>query len=121
MSSGADAAARHAFNTSVAVVAERFHVDPRHITATEGKFRRLPPPRSRDWHESRHEISRVVHARRAAVYLAVVGFNSGIRSIGRAASLTAEGVRKALAAVEDLRDDPAFDRQLTQMEREITA
>ena len=58
-------------------------------------------------------------ARRTALYLAVVGHNHSLRTIADVSNLSHEAVRKALHAVEDWRDDEAFDQKLERLEREL--
>jgi hypothetical protein len=58
------------------------------------------------------DAARIAAARREAIYLAVTACGRGGRAVARAAGVDPKAVRKALAAVEDKRDDPAFDRAL---------
>lgn len=61
----------------------------------------------------------VARARRTAVYLTVVAHDVSLGAAARVAGLTKEGVRKALHAVEDMRDDPQFDGVVAKLEKEI--
>ena len=108
MSAASGLAAYAAYSASVALVSARLGVPAEHINTREGRYYYTAPPD-------------VVRARRSALYLSVVAFDRSLRSIARAASLTPEGVRKALVAIEDLRDDPRFDRILSDMEQELAA
>lgn len=103
---GAELAALAAYQSSVAAVARAMGVAPAAMEARRGRLYRTPPPE-------------VATARRSAVYLAVVVFNRSMRSIARAARLTPEGVRKAVAAIEDRRDDPGFEQVISQLEAEL--
>jgi hypothetical protein len=60
--------------------------------------------------------ARVAAARREALYLAVTVCGRPGRSVARAAGLHHRAVQKALAAVEDKRDDPQVDRALGETE-----
>lgn len=62
------------------------------------------------------DAARVAAARREAIYLAVTVYGRGTKSIARVSGLTPPAIRKALAAIEDKRDDPIFDRALDQAE-----
>ncbi len=104
---GGDLAAHGAYRAAVLMSAQTFRVPIDKITV-------VPPP-----HERFTAPPEITRARRAALYLAVVAWDRSMRSVARAAGLTAEGVRKALAAVEDLRDDGEFDAVITQLEREL--
>lgn len=55
-------------------------------------------------------------ARQEALYLAVTHFNRGHRSIARVAGVSHKTVERACAAVENRRDDRAFDRDIDELE-----
>ena len=76
-------------------------------------------PADRRWRRKSRVALPLERARRIAIYLSVVACNYGLRDIAEAAGLSHEGVRKALRAVEDWRDDPIIDQQLEQLEEEL--
>lgn len=102
------AAAQEAYRASVNLVSSAYDVPPEIILRHEGQRNSAHP-------------TEVTLARRAALYLAVVGRNLSLRAVARASGLSPEGVRKALAAIEDRRDDPVIDAQIGQLEEEIAA
>ena len=55
-------------------------------------------------------------ARRTAVYLAVTAGGVPGRQVARVAGLHHRQVQRALAQIEDRRDDPAFDAFLSRLE-----
>ena len=59
---------------------------------------------------------KLAHARQIAIYLAVTRFNVSRRAVGRVARLSAEATRKACVAVEDWREDPAFEAGIASLE-----
>jgi hypothetical protein len=61
----------------------------------------------------------IAQAKKEAVYLAVTAFGLPIRAIGRVSGLSAEMVSKACRAVEDARDDYAYDRALDVLHNEV--
>lgn len=56
--------------------------------------------------------AQIATARHEALYLAVTACGRSQKSVARATGLSPKAIRKALAAVEDRRDDPKFDREL---------
>lgn len=58
--------------------------------------------------------------RQLALYLAVVARGLPVRHVAFAAGVTPRGVRHALSMVEERRDDPNFDRQISQLEERLT-
>lgn len=103
------AAAQGAYEAAAALAARQFRVAQRVI--------KTPPERGAE----RWQDARVILARRTAVYLAVVAFDAPLRAVARAAGVSHTGVRKALAAIEDAREDAALDARLLQMEQELVA
>lgn len=109
------AASALAFEASVHVVASRRGIDPQDVRAgrrseqqartEDGRF--LPPGDD------------AVRARQEALYLAHAVFNRPVRSVARAAGLSAPAVLKAVRAVEDRRDDHTIDRRLDELELEL--
>lgn len=63
----------------------------------------------------------ITKARQSAVYLAVVACNCNMTSVARAANFSPEGVRKAVAAVEDCRDSAQFDAFLETLTAELVS
>lgn len=59
---------------------------------------------------------RARRARQMTAYLAVTVYNQPIRSVSRVLGLDHAGVIKALARVEDGRDDDGFDRMILHIE-----
>ncbi len=62
------------------------------------------------------DIAAVAAARHEAIYLAVTVFGRPYRSVARVAGLSHAAVNKAVGKVEDLRDDPRYERELDDME-----
>lgn len=58
-------------------------------------------------------------ARHVAIYLAVCRFGLSLRAAGASIGMSGEGVRKAIAAVEERREDPRYDRRLDELELEL--
>lgn len=56
-----------------------------------------------------------------AIYLAVTSYNLTQEGAARAAGVSPRYIRKALAAIEDRRDDAAFDGMLTEIEERMAA
>lgn len=90
-------AAARAFETSLALVARRNAVDP-----AEARRRRARRP--------------AVEAKQIALYLAVTCFGEQLRPVSRAAGIAASTALRAVRAIEDRRDAPAFDRQVGAFE-----
>jgi hypothetical protein len=65
------------------------------------------------------QVTRVTAARHEAIYIAVVILGRGHRSVARVAGVSHTAVNKAVAAVEDRRDDPRFDRSLDQIQLQL--
>lgn len=101
-------AALAAYRASLRAAAARFGVAPATIEVRRGRLYRNPP-------------AKVVLARRAALYLSVVVFDRPLREIARASRTSPECVRKALIAIEDRREDPAFEAVLGDLEKELRA
>ncbi len=59
---------------------------------------------------------RVVFARHVAIYLMHVVFRSSRAEVGRFFGRDRKTVSYAIDKIEDLREDPCFDRQLTALE-----
>lgn len=95
--------ARRAYVKAVDLVVDRLGVSRRAVEARRGRNWKKPPPD-------------VALARRAALYLTLVPGDFSLGAVSAAASMTREGVRRALAAVEDLRDDPYLDELMSELE-----
>lgn len=65
------------------------------------------------------DARRISQARREALYMTVVHFGRSRRSVKRATGLSHQAVMKSLAAVEERREDPRFDRMLDEIELEL--
>lgn len=63
--------------------------------------------------------ARVSQARGVALYLATTLGDLGSRALGQAANMHRASVTRAVAMVEDQRDDPAFDRLMEELERRL--
>lgn len=111
-------AAYGAYTAAVAATASRFGIAPELIEDRSALFMNAPPPNTR-LARRRSEIERVILARRVSLYLGSIVFNRSVRSLAKAANLSAMGVCKALRAVEDMRDDPQLDAVLDDLEREL--
>lgn len=85
-----------AYRRAVEVVAQHTGTSPDRLAAPRG------------WGDRR--------ARRLALYLTVVGVGHGLRAVARATGIAPVTVHDALRAIEDQRDDPAVDQQLTALE-----
>jgi chromosomal replication initiation ATPase DnaA len=59
---------------------------------------------------------RVAFARQVAMYLAHVGFGLSLTRVGEVFARDRTTVAHACSRVEDLRDDPAFDRSIELLE-----
>jgi len=60
-------------------------------------------------------------ARRVAVYLAVVDLELGRAAVAQAFGRHPRTVRRALALIEDRRDDPRYDAWLTGLEERLVS
>ena len=60
-----------------------------------------------------------MRAKQEALYLTVTHFGRPVRSVARAAGLSAPAVLKAVRAVEDRRDEGGMDRILDELELEL--
>lgn len=61
----------------------------------------------------------VAEARRLAAYLTVITFGLSRRQVARLAGRDAMEVSRACAAIEDMRDDRAFDQLVAQYEARL--
>lgn len=93
------------YQRAVDVAARRLDVSAREVVALDAY---------------RFQPQDVITARRAAIYVAVVVHDLSLRAVGRVVGMSAEGVRCALRAIEDMRDDPSFDGLVANMEQELT-
>jgi hypothetical protein len=103
-----DQAAMGAHLSSVELVSRRMGVPSAQIEARAGLIYHFPPPA-------------VALARRTALYLVCCVCGIHLRRLARTAGMSAEGVRKAVAAIEDRRDDPEFDAFVEALEQELVA
>lgn len=73
------------------------------------------------FHRGRRPCRSNAHVRRLALYLANVAFGIPVRELGRVAGVDHRAVGRALNLIEDLRDDPAVDARIEQLEQELVA
>lgn len=71
-------------------------------------------------HRSRSRLP-VARARQLAMYLSHVMLGRSLIEIGEAFGRDRTTVSYACALIEDMRDDPVFDDEVTQFERQIEA
>jgi len=69
---------------------------------------------------SKRGAARIALARQAAAYLAHVTFGLTYEAVGRALGRDRTTVAHACRRIEDLRDEPAFDRMIGEVEAELT-
>lgn len=91
---------QHAYRRAIGIVARHVGTSPDRLAAPRG------------WGERR--------ARRLALYLTIVGAGHHLRAVARATAIPLVTVFDALRAIEDQRDDPDVDRQVTELEGMMT-
>ncbi|HRN83260.1 MAG TPA: hypothetical protein PK857_00450 [Hyphomicrobium sp.] len=111
-------ASRAAFLAAAAIAAERAGLavadvvrppTPAEQAAVALSARGLAPP----------DAARAATARQEALYLAATVCGRSNKSLARASGLDPRAVRKALAKVEERREDAAFDRALDEVEIQL--
>lgn len=100
---GAGGAPACACDDVIALVAREKHVSIRLLT-----------------HRSRCRAA-TAHARQLAMYLSHVVLGCSLREIGDAFGRDRTTVSHACALIEDMRDDPAFDEEVSTFERRLEA
>lgn len=66
-------------------------------------------------------VRQVARARHEAIYLAVTVFGAGVRAVADAARMRKSAVHDAVRGLEELREDPVYDRHLDELELECLA
>jgi hypothetical protein len=109
------------FERAASVVARHTGVSRRKILARRAALQ--PPPRDDKGRlqGGRAQPAQIAFARQAAIYLAIVSSDLPVRRFVREVGVHREVVRRALAAIEDRRDEREIDELLTKLEQEVAA